>query len=452
LLTEILVIALCVGQAAEVETRLKALEEGMEALKKENEQLKQAHDDLKTEHEQTVEQVKSLLPLKGRFFGYLDFGAFYVQGNGSGIRPDVGHKYYPQYSDVPDSWVFMGDPLSTTINARGEPASVDSSRAITFDAIHNDGKFSFIANALNLGLFVGIGESFTLNASVDLIPRGRDVSKPGINLGDYIDVKLAYVDYTLPSDRAEMKLYAGKFDSVLGIEYRSMDSGDRLTVTPSLVCRYTCGRPVGLKFRGRFFDDLLIVAASITNGSNFVENFAFSDEIDVNFFKTGSVRIATKLPVAAALELGASASLGAQDWQPADNVLQWHFGVDAHFAWRDLEMWAEFVIGKAPGKDSADGTKCGDAPCLQYKAAYYLVGYRVLNWLMPYARVDWREAFHRDGVNFIYLSYPLRITGGLHFDINEHFVVKAEYTHIHELGFQPQFANDVVTSALVVRY
>src|SRR4029078_5968722 len=93
-----------------------------------------------------------------------------------GIRPDTDHKHFPAYSGVQDSWVFMGDPLSTAINARGEPATTGPSRAVTFDSIHNAGKASFIVNSLNLSLFGAIGESLTVNGSVDFVPRGRDVS------------------------------------------------------------------------------------------------------------------------------------------------------------------------------------------------------------------------------------------------------------------------------------
>lgn len=446
-------LLLCAVARAEpsVEERLRALEEGMEALKKENEALKSAHDDLKAEHEETQQKMKDLLPLKGRFFGYLDFGAFYVQGNGAGIRSDAGHAVYPEYSDVAEGWVFYGDPLATTINSRGEPASFDGSRAITFDAINNGGRFSFIANAFNFGVFASIGDSLTVNASIDFIPRGRDVSKPGVALGDWIDFKLGYVEYTLPTDAADLKIYVGKFDSTLGVEYRSMDSPDRLTVTPSLICRYTCGRPLGVKFRGRFFDDALVLAVAFTNGSNFVENFGFSNEIDTNFFKTGSARLSTRIP-GTNLEIGFSTAVGAQDYQTADNILQWHVGGDVRFTWRDLELTAEVVHGRALGKDSADGTRCGDAPCLRYLGTYFLAGYRALNWLMPYARIDWREAFHRSGVAFVYVTNVLRATGGLRFDINEHLLLKAEYTHIHELGNQPQIDDDVVTSSFVVRY
>ena len=90
----------------------------------------------------------------------------------------------------------MGDPLSTTINSRGDVADTGESRAITFDPINSRGKSTFLVNALNLTLFSGIGETAQLNASVDFVPRARDVSNPtGLFLGDYLDVKLAYGEW-----------------------------------------------------------------------------------------------------------------------------------------------------------------------------------------------------------------------------------------------------------------
>src|SRR5262249_42729424 len=264
----------------DVERRLKELEAS-------NARLREEVDRLREDHESLDQRVEKLLPLAGKLSGYLDFGLFYVQGDGSGIRPDTDHKHFPEYKDVQDSWVFLGARLPPATNARGEPASTGPSRAVTFDAIHNAGKASFIVNSLNLSLFGAIGESLTVNGSVDFVPRGRDVSNANeLFLGDFLDVKLAYIEYQVPIERFKLSLYAGKFDSVLGYEYRSQDAPDRLPVAPSLLCRYTCGRPLGLKARAQFLDDVLAVNVAVTNGSHTIENFPFYDEIDMNNFKT----------------------------------------------------------------------------------------------------------------------------------------------------------------------
>ena len=104
------------------------------------------------------------------------------------------------------------------------------------------------------------------------VPRGRNVSNSNaVFLGDYIDVKLAYAEYNVPLQRFGLSLTVGKFDSVLGYEYRVQESPDRITVTPSLICRYTCGRPLGLKARVRFFDERLSLNVALTDGSTCLE-------------------------------------------------------------------------------------------------------------------------------------------------------------------------------------
>jgi hypothetical protein len=441
--------------AGEEPVRRRELAEQNERLTREIQKLREELSALREEQQFTGEQVKSLLPLGTRLSGYIDFGFFYVSGEGTGLRIDTDYRNFPEYRDsgVPDSWVFMGDPLATTINSRGDPSDTGPSRAVTFNPIHSGNKPSFILNNVNLALYNGLTENLQVNALIDFVPRGRSVSNPnGLFLGDYIDVKLAYVEYNVPIRRFGLSLYAGKFDSVLGYEYRVQESPDRLTITPSLICRYTCGRPLGLKARFRFLDERLTVNLALTSGSNFIEQFPIYDETDSNYFETGSGRIAYKFPVGAGLEIGVSGSLGVQDQQPASDVLQWHYGFDLHLDWRGVDVQAEFVQGRASGKTSAGGVRCDEAQCLDYKGTYGLFAYRVTNWLAPYARVDWREALHESGASFVYNSNALRVTGGVRFEIGTSVIFKAEYTHVRELGRVPEFPDDVFTSSLVIKY
>lgn len=432
----------------------RELIEQNERLTREIAKLRQEFEALREDHAATSEQVRGLLPLGNRITGYLDFGFFYVGGNGTALRNDIGHQHFPEYQGkVPDSWVFMGDPLATAINSRGDPANTGESRSITFNPIKSEGKPSFILNNVNLALFTGLTENLQVNALIDFVPRGRNVSNPdGLFLGDYIDVKLAYAEYSVPVQSFRLSLYAGKFDSVLGYEYRIQEAPDRITVTPSLICRYTCGRPVGLKARLGLFDNRLTLNAALTNGSNFIEQFPFYDETDSNYFQTGSGRIAYKLPLGAGLEIGLSGAVGVQDQQADKDVLQWHYGFDLHLELRGLVVQAEFVQGRASGKSSAPEVRCDEAQCLEYKGAYGLIAYRATNWLMPYARVDWREALHESGASFVYISDAVRVTGGLRSEIGRYVILKAEYTHVREIGRLIEFPDDVVTSSLVIKY
>jgi hypothetical protein len=319
-------------------------------------------------------------------------------------------------------------------------------------------------NALNLSLFAGIGEDLTLEGSVDLVPRGRDVSNPeGLFLGDYLDLKLAYAQYVVPIDALRLTLSAGKFDSVLGYEYRSQDAPDRLGIIPSLICRYTCGRPLGLKVRGSFLDETITLNVSATNGSHFVEGFPLSDETDRNQWKTLAGRLSARAPLGAGLEVGVSGAFGAQDGQADDAVHQWHYGLDLHLDWHDVLVTVEVVAGQAEGSTEGEAAAgggggspavppCGGAPCLDYKGAYGQIGYRLLNWLTPYARIDWRDALHQSGASFVYVSNLVRATGGIRLELGTSVIIKAEYTVNRELGRIPEFPNDVMTSSLVVKY
>jgi hypothetical protein len=440
--------------AGEQPVRQRELAEQNARLMGEIKRLRDEVAALREDHNSVSQQVTSLLPLGSRLSGYLDFGFFYVGGDGTGIRPDTGYTNFPEFrNQVPDTWVFMGDPLATTINSRGDPANTGESRAVTLNPIRSGNKPTFILNNVNVALYSGLTENLQFNVLLDFVPRGRNVSNPdGLFLGDYLDVKLAYVEYNVPLKRIGLTLSAGKFDSLLGYEYRVQEAPDRITVTPSLICRYTCGRPVGLKARFRFLENRLTWNLALTNGSNFIEQFPFYDETDNNYFQTGTTRIGYKIPVGAGLEIGASGSIGVQDQQPASDVLQWHYGLDLHLDVRGFEMQAEFVQGQAAGRSSASGISCDEAPCLEYKGAYGLFAYRITNWLMPYARLDWRQAQHQDGASFVYISDAVRATAGLRLEFGAFVILKAEYTHVQEIGRLVEFPDDVLTTSLVVKY
>ena len=407
----------------------------------------------KDDHAALEERLAALLPLAGRVSGYADLGLFATSGNGAGTRSDLIGLYFPQYvGRVPGSWVFMGDPLSTMINSRGEPADTGESRAIVFDPIRSGGKPTFLVNAVNFAVLAGVGAHGSLNVSIDFVPRARDVSSlAGQALGDFVDVKLAYGEWKPRFDKIDLALQAGKLDSVLGFEYRSLEATDRTTVTPSLLCRYTCGRPIGLKARAQLLDKALVANVAVTNGSHFSESFAFASETDTNVGKTVAGRLSYL--VAGKVELGVSGAFGAQDFQPDDGVFQWHVGADLHVDWKDLELTAELVRGKAKGATSMTApAPCDTAPCLDYKGAYGLVAYRLTNTFVPYARVDWRDALHEHGASFVYISKVIRATVGVRAEFGARVIWKLEGSLNGELGGIPQFPNDVATTSLVIRY
>jgi hypothetical protein len=416
---------------AEVETKLKAAEAKTAAV---------------------TTRVGWLEKLSVKFSGYFDLGFFWVQGDGSGTRPDYWRDV-TWANDLLRSWVLVGDPLSTTINSRGDVADTGASRSILYNPIHASNKPGFLLNAFNVDLRATYDDDWRVELMVDFLPRDRDVSKPGVGLGDFIDVKLAYAQWQHVFAAVKLTISAGKFDSLLGVEYRLQEANNRVGVTPSLICRYTCGRPVGLKASAELFDEQLEVVLALTNGSHQVEGFPFANEIDSNFGKTVAGRVAVRLPFARSFELDASGAIGPQDHQTDDSVVQWHWGVAAKFAWQQLTASVEFVKGRASGKTDFNGgaIPCGAASCLDYRGGYVLVAYRVHELFKPYARFDWRTAALRKGMEYAYQSDDVRVTLGARVDVTPAIAVKAEYVFNHEL-FPYDFPDDVFTSSLVVTY
>src|SRR6478752_1637319 len=214
--------------------------------------------------------------------GYVDFGFFVPQGNGSGYIEDFGHAFFPGYAGQ-FGWVFLGDILAPAVNSRGEVADLGTAPGVTrFDSINSRGAPGFIVNEVNLQLRSALTPTALLSASVNFTPRtGSDFA-----LGDVFDVDIAQVEW-LPTDSQRTSIFVGKMDPVFGIEYRDRKSDRRFGITPSLIARYTTGTALGLKLRTKFgTNDWLVLAIALTNGSNTTEQFHFSDELASNAGKT----------------------------------------------------------------------------------------------------------------------------------------------------------------------
>lgn len=390
-------------------------------------------------------RVDRIVPRVARLSGWLDVGAFAASGDGSGVRSDLLHEHLPEYDGrIPASWVFMGDPLSTAVNSRGEPADAGGSR-VTDDSIDSEGHASFLVSSLTLRLVSAVTGRLAVIGEVDFLPRRADA----------VEVRLAYAEYALGIGRTTVNMYAGKTYSALGIEYRTQDAPSRLGVTPSLLCRYICGYPVGAGAWGRFMDRSLFVNLAITNGSHFAR---LSDEqdLDADGGKTVAGRVAWRFPVREGIEVGVSGAVGGQDGVDGTPPLQWHVGGDVAAELDDVVIHGEVVRGRAPGREDPEavmsGLRCAGAPCVDYTAAYVLAGWRIVNWATPYVRVEWRDAIHAFGAEFVYVTSVARATAGCRFELGAHVIAKVEYVHNRELGRLPEFDNDVVTTSLVVRY
>lgn len=384
------------------------------------------------------EQQRTLLPLRRFITVFVDVGWFVAGGDGSGVRRDIGHRHVKDFDRVPAEWVLVGDPLSTAVNSNGEPADLGAARAIEDDTIDSNGNPTFIVNALGLDISRTLPHDFAVAALVELQPR----SGP-----DRIVVEHAHVDYR-PTNEVNLVLSAGKVESVLGIEYRAQDAPQRIGITPSLACRYTCGRPLGL--RGHVEHAGFDISALLANGDTFEERFQEDPQLASAPAPTVAAHVQYVVPIANGIKVGASGAFGPQDGQSKLHVHQWHYGFDLRVReLRGIGVLAEFVHGKQQGSTMGTEPHCGVTQCLRYKAAYGMATYRATRRFVPYARVDWRDARHQRGVDFLYVSRLVRGTIGAQFAVTSRILGKVEYTYNREL-LGPQFPNDVLTTSVVV--
>ena len=373
--------------------------------------------------------------------GYVDFGYFVPQGNGSGYIEDFGHAFFPQYAGQ-FGWVFLGDILAPAVNSRGEVADLGPAPGVTrFDSINSRGAPGFIANEVNVTLRSALTPTALVSASINFTPRtGNDFA-----LGDSFDVDIAQVEW-LPTDSQRTSIFAGKMEPVFGIEYRDRKADKRFGITPSLMSRYTMGTALGLKLRTKFgTNDWLVIAIALTNGSNTTEQFHFYDEIDSNRGKTGSARLAIRLPLS--LEIGASGSAGPQDRSTDTAHWMWFYGFDLLGHWGPVDLKGQWMTGHADGEPSQGvyGLDLNQGGYLELDAmltsSFGMLG-----------RGEYRDAFVWLGDQRAYITKSWRATVGLRWVVTTRAVLKAEYLKNGEYGGIPKVANDIFTSSLVMSF
>ena len=399
-------------------------------------------------------------------------------------------------------WHFLGDPLATAINSAGHPADTRSqnnpsqtSQAVPYDYIQSGGRPTFIINEINVTPAAKLGAGFQAVTSINFYPRTASVSvgdkqdggsvQPAgpTKVGDYLWVDLAYLEYSTSfrNDRHKLSIFAGRFDPNIGIEYRVRKAPDRFGVTPSLICRYSCGTPLGIKARGQFFDEFLTVAFAVHNSASYQEQlFRFAEDTDKKYMKTLSGRASIhcneknhcqkfNLEVGLSGEFGGEVdgfyNVGQSEFDPF--IKQWTVDVDLHFEYRGFELRAEYLRTQADGYIGS-ATK-PSLPRLNAQGAYFEGSYQILNWLGALVRWDVRDAIHVDySVPFAYDSLLWRLTVGARVDINHNIAVKAEFLHIQPFGRMAEgladmrdpngmgtagdFAADYITTSLVLRY
>jgi hypothetical protein len=397
--------------------------------------------------ESEVAAQKRVSPLSWN--GYVDFGFFVPLGNGgAGWVRDAGNMRFPEYQNY--SWTFLGDILATAVNTRGEVADLGDAPGVTrFDSVNSNGAASFILSEINLRPRYQLSDRAIMRASVNFVPRtGSDFA-----LGDFVDADVGELEYLLTAD-GKTSLFVGKSMPVFGIEYKDRKSDQRFGITPSLIARYTTGSQLGIKIRSKLFNDYLILAGSVTNGSSTIEMFHFYSEIDQNNGKTLNGRAALSLPVGTLfhnndhLEIGFSGEWGPQDRAVDNDGKMWLAGVDLQYLGVDLAVKGQIMKGKSPG-NGAMGVYGLDL----HPSGYLEVDWQFLAQFGLILRGELRDAVVTLDASRIYITKEARITAGARVVINPHMAVKAEYLHNMEYGDRmPQIANDVATSSLVMSF
>lgn len=416
------------------------------------ERLAQLEDEvvaLRQELQQTTQS--GIQPPAVTFFGYVDFGFFVPQGDGAGWVQDIGNQKFPEFAGQ-FGWVFLGDILAPTVNSRGEAADLGEAPGATrFDSIDSDGAPGFIVNEVTLGLRASLGSSLLLTTSVNFVPRtGSEFA-----LGDFFNLDIAQLEWVI-DDSGDFSVWAGKFDPVFGIEYKERRASNRFGITPSLIQRYTSGTQLGFKFRGKFFDEWLVLAAALTNGSSTTEQFHFYDEIDSNAGKTASGRLSIRFPMGLILgsgfeghilEIGGSGAFGSQDRARNNEGELWFVGVDLEYRAVGFNLKGQLMRGQAPGLEINDAWEL-DLNWSGYLEANYMVNPQ----LGVLVRGGVRDARVALGSDRLYLTKSWRLTVGLRFVLNDHITLKAEYLKNGEFGGIDPIDNDIFTSSALFQY
>lgn len=395
------------------------------------------------------------------FGGYVDFGFFAAQGDGSGVITDTGpiaERAFPQLANQ-YGWVFLGDLLAPAINSRGEPADLgDLPGVARRDPVDSGGAPGFIVNEVSLRFMAAVADGALVTTSVNFTPRsGHDFS-----LGDVIDLDLAQLEWMLGEER-RTSVFVGKFEPVIGIEYRDRKSDRRAGITPSLLARYTTGSPLGLKARSKLGDDdMLVVAAAITNGSSGSEMFHFHDEVDSNAGKTFSGRIALRPPLPFGPELGLSGEYGAQDRALDGSRALWFAGIDLQLQGSAWVLKAQWLRGSGDGETGAIaggvdahrpyGLRLNDGAYLEVDARISPMFGVVVRGEFRDARVWLGAPTAPGGAERLYVTKSWRATVGAQAILNDRIILKAEYLRNAEYGGVPEVRNDVFTSSLVLVY
>jgi hypothetical protein len=378
--------------------------------------------------------------------GYVDVGYANAQGNGSSFPP--GDTRIPADYGV--------DPFAPAVNSRGDVASTDSAGVFTNGFLPRSvgigGRPSFLINTVAVDLkYTAPSAPLMFFTRIVTLPRFAGMG----------DVTRAIVEQAFgrltPIDSQELALFAGKFDSVFGIEYLDNQANIRTGITPSLIARYTTGQSVGAKLFYRLQLAPLWSALSLnvaaTNSGTFIEALQ-TPNISLTGAPVGSGRLGYELNLQRVqVKLGVSGMYGPRNDQHDRSALQRAYGADLRVALFGVYLNAEAM----QVDEDAGGPKTNASGTFAVSSRFHAQGfYAQLAWAIgvdagplrkvtPYGRYEQRHAWF-EGFTPITVD---RITGGLRVDLWESLILKAEVLVNRELEGAPTVANNVQTASVV---
>jgi hypothetical protein len=380
--------------------------------------------------------------------GYLDVGFADADGDGT--------SFHPQDRRLPID--YASDPFAPAVNARGDAASTDSGGRFTNGFLPRSagigGRPSFLINTLSLDIRHGQPTGpLLVFARVQLLPRLEDRGSAA-----RLVLEQAYGRFS-PIASEELFLFAGRFDSVFGIEYLEKEAPLRVGVTPSLFARYTSGSVIGAKlFYRRQIAPLwsaLSLNAAASNGPPFAEVLQPA-EVSLTGQPVLTARLGYELNLPAfQARVGLSWLRGPRNDQDDPSARQRATGVDLRLSFLGVALSGEVLdlqIDPGPALGKITGAGPGFlASGFAAEGFWGQLGYTpplsgdVLRRITAYGRFEQRRARFR-GFTPVEVR---RLTTGLRLDLGDSVVFKAEVLLNREAAGAPDVDNDVRTASLI---
>jgi hypothetical protein len=380
--------------------------------------------------------------------GYLDVGFADAEGDGT--------SFHPADRRLPIDYAV--DAFAPAVNSRGDVASSDSSGRFTNGFLPRSagigGRPSFLLNTASLDIRHGQPTGpLLLFARVQLLPRLDDQGSATRLVLENAYGRLA------PLSSQELFVFAGKLDSVFGIEYLEKEAPLRVGVTPSLFARYTTGSSIGAKLFYRLQVASLWSAFSLnvaaTNGGPFAEVLQPSEvSLTGRPVLTGRLGYELNRP-GFQLKLGVSALRGPRNDQRDPDVGQRANGADLRLTFLGLHLHGEVLDlqldpGTAAGKLTGAGRQflasgfAADGFWGQLAYAPPFSG-ELFRRVTAYGRFEQRHA-RFEGFSALKVR---RLTAGMRLDLGDSVVFKAEVLLNRERQGAPDVDNDVRTASLL---